>query len=279
MKINQVRLTWTTLVATATLGLAGGLSACHGLPGKIDETATWPGSKLYAEAQAARDGRDWGKCAKYFEKLEGTNLQNQRMAQAQINAAYCYWRDGETLSASQAVTRFIRLHPDHPQIAYAWYLQGLMYFNDDLGPLGHFSRQDISERDSQALAKAFEAFSTVVNRYPRSRYAPDAAQRMRYIANALAAHEIHIARYYYRRGAWLAAVNRAQYTLRHYPNTPANAEALHIMQLSYQALGEKQFADDARRVLKESFPDSADLYLQDPTGKSGITGSITAPKS
>ncbi len=232
------------------------IAACHGLPQKTDETAAWPNAKLYTEAQDALNGSDWGKCAKYFEALEGRDPFGHFAQQAQINVAYCNWKDSETAAADQAVDRFIQLHPDHPDIPYAYYLKGMIHFNDDLGLFGRFSGQDMSERDPKSLRESYDAFKVVVDKYPNSKYAPDAAQRMRYIVNALASHEVHAADYYYRRGAYVAAINRAQLAIKEYKNAPAIEDALHIMVLSYQKLNEPQLADDTKRVLAGTFPDS-----------------------
>ncbi|WP_027797277.1 outer membrane protein assembly factor BamD [Paraburkholderia acidipaludis] len=232
------------------------VAACHGLPEKTDETATWNNNKLYTEAQDALSSGDWSKCAKYFESLEGRDPFGHFAQQAQINVAYCSWKDGENDAADEAIDRFIRLHPDHPDIAYAYYLKGMIHFNDDLGLFGRFSGQDMSERDPKSLREAYDAFKQVVDKYPQSKYAPDAAQRMRYIVNALASHEVHVADYYYRRGAYVAAINRAQLTITQYKSAPAIEDALHIMILSYQKLDQPQLADDTRRVLASTFPDS-----------------------
>ncbi|APA84936.1 outer membrane protein assembly factor BamD [Paraburkholderia sprentiae WSM5005] len=232
------------------------IAACHGLPEKTDETATWPNNKLYTEANDALTGGDFGKCAKYFEMLEGRDPFGHFAQQAQINVAYCNWKDNENAAADQAIDRFIQLHPDHPDIAYAYYLKGMIHFNDDLGLFGRFSGQDMSERDPKSLRESYDAFKVVVDRFPNSKYAPDAAQRMRYIVNALASHEVHTADYYYRRGAYVAAINRAQLALREYKNAPAIEDALHIMILSYEKLNNQQLADDTRRVLAGTFPDS-----------------------
>ncbi|WP_233801182.1 outer membrane protein assembly factor BamD [Paraburkholderia sp. HP33-1] len=232
------------------------VAACHGLPEKTDETATWANNKLYTEANDALTGGDWGKCAKYFELLEGRDPFGHFAQQAQINVAYCNWKDNENAAADQAIDRFIQLHPDHPDIAYAYYLKGMIHFNDDLGLFGRFSGQDMSERDPKSLRESYDAFKVVVDRFPNSKYAPDAAQRMRYIVNALASHEVHAADYYYRRGAYVAAINRAQLALREYKNAPAIEDALHIMILSYEKLNNQQLADDTRRVLAGTFPDS-----------------------
>ena len=232
------------------------VAACHGLPEKTDETATWTNNKLYTEAQDALTGGDFGKCAKYFEALEGRDPFGHFAQQAQINVAYCSWKDNENDAADQAINRFIQLHPDHPDIAYAYYLKGMIHFNDDLGLFGRFSGQDMSERDPKSLRESYDAFKVVVDKYPQSKYAPDAAQRMRYIVNALASHEVHAADYYYRRGAYVAAINRAQLAIQEYKSAPAIEDALHIMILSYQKLDQPQLAEDTRRVLAGTFPDS-----------------------
>ncbi|KAF1053934.1 MAG: Outer membrane protein assembly factor BamD [Burkholderia gladioli] len=242
---------WVALAAAAAL-----IAGCHGLPQKTDETATWSSNKLYSEAQDSLNGRDWGKCAKYFEALQGRDPFGHFAQQAQINVAYCNWKDNEASAADQAVNRFIQLHPDHPDIAYAYYLKGMIHVNDDLGLFGRFSGQDMSERDPQALRESYDAFKIVVDRYPKSKYAPDAAARMRYIVNALASHEVHAADYYYRRGAYVAAINRAQLAITQYKNAPAIEGALHIMMLSYTKLKQPQLADDTKRVLASTFPDS-----------------------
>jgi len=245
------------LVKIAALaGAAAIIAGCHGLPEKTDETATWANQKLYSEAQDSLDNKDWGKCAKYFETLEGRDPFGHFAQQAQINVAYCNWKDSENAAAEQAINRFIQLHPDHPDIAYAYYLKGLITFNGDLGLFGRFAGQDMSERDPKALRDSYDAFRIVVEKYPKSKYAPDSAQRLRYIVNALASHEVHAADYYYRRGAYVAAINRAQLALKEYKNTPATEDALHVMIMSYEKLNQPQLAEDTKRVLAATYPDS-----------------------
>jgi outer membrane protein assembly factor BamD len=261
---HLVRLSSNSSVRVVALAAGAVIVAgCHGLPEKTDETATWNNGKLYSEAQDALTGGDFGKCAKYFENLEGRDPFGHFAQQAQINVAYCDWKDSETASADAAIDRFIKLHPDHPDIAYAYYLKGMIHFNDDLGLFGRFSGQDMSERDPKSLRESYDAFKVVVDRYPQSKYAPDAAQRMRYIVNALASHEVHAADYYYRRGAYVAAINRAQLAIREYRNAPATEDALHIMMMSYAKLDQPQLENDTKRVLAATFPDSP--YV---TGKS-----------
>lgn len=248
--LNTLRI---VALATAAAILAG----CGGLPEKTDETAAWHTDKLYSEAKDALDGGDWSKCAKYYETLEGRDPFGRFAQQAQMNVAYCSYRNNDTDAANEAVDRFIKLHPDHPNIDYAYYLKGLINFNDDLGLFGRFSGQDLADRDPKALHDSYDSFKQIVDRFPQSRYAPDSAQRMRYIVNALATHEVHAAQYYYKRGAYVAAVNRAQTALQTYQGAPATEDALEVMIDSYRALGETRLADDSRRVLAATFPDSA----------------------
>ncbi|RKP54618.1 outer membrane protein assembly factor BamD [Pararobbsia silviterrae] len=250
--LSTIKLVTLTLAASTAVLLAG----CGGLPQKTDETAAWTTNKLYSEAQDAMSNNDWAKCAKYFEQVQGRDPFGPHAQQSQLNVAYCHYRDSEQGDANTAIDRFIKLHPDHPDIAYAYYLKGLINFNDDLGLFGKWGNQDMSERDPKALLDSYDAFKTVVDKYPQSKYAPDAAQRMRYIINALASHEVHSAQYYYNRGAYLAAINRSQAAIQQYKNAPATEDALHVMVLSYRALGDPKLADDTQRVLAATFPDS-----------------------
>ncbi|WP_454763706.1 outer membrane protein assembly factor BamD [Cupriavidus campinensis] len=239
--------------------LAGGclmLSACGLLGDQPDETAGWSANKLYSEAKDALDGGDYTRAVKLYEKLEGRYPFGRYAQQAQIDTAYANYKDGETAAALAAVDRFIQLHPSHPNIDYAYYLKGLINFNDNLGWLGRFSGQDLSERDPKAARAAYDAFQILITRYPESKYTPDATLRMQYIVNSLAQHEVHAARYYYRRGAYLAAVNRAQQALKDYDGAPANEEALYIMVRSYDSLGMKDLRDDTARVMERNYPNS-----------------------
>jgi outer membrane protein assembly factor BamD len=140
-----------------------------------------------------------------------------------------------------------------------YYLKGLVNFNEDMGLIGHISMQDLSERDPKAAQESFEAFKALIDRFPDSKYAKDSALRMAYLVNALASLEVHVARYYMKRGAYVAAVNRAQVSIKTYPDAPANEEALFIMVKGYDALGMNDLRDDAERVMKKNFPNS-DYY-------------------
>jgi len=255
--LSMKRANWRAMFGAVLL--AGGcvmLSACGLLADPPDETAGWSANKLYSEAKEALDGGDFPRAVKLYEKLESRYPFGRYAQQAQIDTAYANYKDGETAAALAAVDRFIQLHPNHPDIDYAYYLKGLINFNDNLGWLGRFSGQDLSERDPKAARAAYDAFSTLVTKYPESKYAEDAKLRMQYIVNSLAQHEVHAAQYYYKRGAYLAAVNRAQQSLKDYDGAPANEEALYIMVRSYDALGIKDLRDDTARVMERNYPNS-----------------------
>jgi len=234
-------------------GLLGG---CGLLPDQVDETAGWSANKLYSEAKDSMNDGAYDKAIKYFEKLEARFPYGRYAQQAQLEVAYAYYRQVEPASAIAACDRFIRLHPNHPNVDYAYYLKGLANFNEDLGLLGYVSLQDLTERDPKAAHDSFDAFKALVSKYPESKYTPDATARMKYLVNALASHEVHVARYYMKREAYVAALNRAQVAIKTYPDAPANEEALFVMIKAYDHLGMNDLRDDAERVMRKNFPQS-----------------------
>ncbi|GAA3980910.1 outer membrane protein assembly factor BamD [Comamonas faecalis] len=230
------------------------LAACSSTP--KDPTAGWSPDKIYSEARDELNSGAYEKAVPLFEKLEGRAAGTPLAQQAQLEKAYAQYKDGDRIQAVATLDRFMKLHPASPAYDYALYLKGLVNFNDDLGLFAWISRQDLSERDQKAAKESFEAFRELVTRFPESRYTPDARQRMTYIVNALAQYEVHVARYYYERGAYVAAISRAQSAIADYQQVPATEEALVILVRSYDALGMTQLRDDAQRVLQVSYPDS-----------------------
>jgi len=224
-----------------------------------DETSAWSSDKLYAEAKTEAESGGYDRAAKLYERLEGRATGTLLSQQAQLERAHVLYRSGEKAQALQVLERFIKLHPTSPAIDYALYLQGVINFNDNLGMLGNLARQDLSERDQQASRDSHASFKQLVEQFPQSRYAADAQTRMNYIVNSLASYEVHVARYYYRRGAYVAAANRAQTTVQDFQTSPSVEEALFIMVRSYDKLGLPQLRDDADRVLRTNFPNSAYL--------------------
>src|SRR5438874_4803716 len=244
----------SVLAALAAAALAVSI-ACSSLS-KEDETTGWSAQRLYGEAKDAMASREWQKAIKYLEKLEARYPYGRYAQQAQLEVAYAQWKDGERASAIAAADRFIKLYPNHPNVDYAWYLKGLVNFNELAGPLSWLTTPDMSDRDPKASREAFLAFKEVVTRFPDSRYAEDSAARMRYLVNALAANEVHVARYYIKRGAYVAAANRAQYAIEHYPQAPAVQDAMGALVQAYDALGMTELRDAAQRVLLKNFPDT-----------------------
>ena len=230
---------------------------------KADETAGWSAQKLYGEAKDAMNNREWSKAIKYLEKLEARYPYGRFAQQAQLEVAYAYWKENERASAVAAADRFIKLYPDHPNVDYAYYLKGLINFNENQGLFTRFTSNDMSDRDQKATRESFEAFRELVQRFPTSKYAEDATARMRYLVNALASYEVHVARYYMRRSAYVAAANRAQLALKSYPQAPATEEAVFIMVKAYDALGMTDLRDAADRVMRKNFPESRYLTGKD----------------
>ena len=230
------------------------LAACGSTPSDGDLQGS--AEKLYADAKDDMTSANWEGATKLLERVEGRAGGTLLGQQAQLDLAYVYWKSGEKAQALSTLDRFIKLNPSSPGLDYAIYLRGLVNFNDNLGLFGSLSRQKLSERDQQASRDAYQSFRQLSEQFPESKYTPDARLRMDYIVNALAESEVHVARYYLRRGAWIAAANRAQQAMTGYPQTPVAEEALFIMAQAYDKLGLTQLRDDASRVLKTNFPGS-----------------------
>ena len=240
---------WLALCAAAWL-----VAGCSST--ETDKTANWSPNRIYSEAKDEVDSGSYDKAVPLYEKLEGRAAGTPLAQQAQLDKAYAQFKAGDKPAAIATLDRFMKLHPASPAIDYALYLKGVINFNDDLGLFAFMTRQDLSERDQKAAKESFESFKELVSRFPESRYTPDARQRMNYIVNSLAQYEVHVARYYYQRGAYLAAVNRAQLALADYREVPALEEALYIMYASYDKLGMTELRDDAKRVLTQNYPNS-----------------------
>jgi outer membrane protein assembly factor BamD len=239
----------------AGLMMAVALVGCASDAKDIDRNKT--AAKLYEEAREEAAAGAYDRAAKLFERLEGVAAGTLLAQQAQLERAYLLYRQQEAAQALSTIERFLKLHPTSPAADYAYYLQGVVNFNDDLGLFGKLTSLDLSERDQQASRDAYQSFKQVVDRFPESRYAPDARQRMIYIVNSLASYEVHVARYYFQRGAYVAAANRAQQAVQDYRDVQAVEEALAVMAASYDRLGLAQLRDDTNRVLKQNYPQSA----------------------
>ncbi len=241
----------------APLILALALGACGSI--EKDATAKWDADRLYNEARAELNNGSWSRARELYEKLEARYPFGRYAQQAQIEIAYCYYKEGETADAIAATDRFLKLNPGSTNADYVYYLRGIINFIEPpalLGPLVHYR---VSERDPKSMVESFEAFKELITRYPNSRYTPDAMLRIRFLRDALADHEVRVADYYYRRGAYLAAVNRAQTALRDYQGASPNEHALVIIVRSYDGLGLQDLREDALRVLRANYPNSIEL--------------------
>ena len=237
------------------------LSACggSGTTKRDDQTRGWSVEKLYAEAKAELDAGNYKRALGHYEKLSARYPYGRYAQQAQLEMAYAYFKDNERASAIATCDRFIQLYPTHERVDYAYYLKGLVTFNEDLGIIAKLSDQDPTERDPQAMRESFDALQELVTRFPESKYTPDAIKRLRYLVNAMASSEVRIAEYYLRRRAYVASVNRAQYAISNYPQAPALERAFVVLVKAYQAMGLTDLQRDAERLLKINFPESAQI--------------------
>jgi len=233
-----------------TVIVFGLLSACSLLPEQEDETKDWSASKFYSEASAAMAEGDYPTAIRYYEGLEARYPFGKYALQAQLDVAYAYYKNDEPESALAALDRFIKLHPSNPHVDYAYYLKGLVKYNRSVGFLDRFVPTDPSQRDAGAALDAFKDFAVLLKKFPNSKYAKDARQRLIYLRNNLAKYELHVARYYMKRGAYLAAANRAKTVVEQFERTTAVQPALEIMIDAYSKLGMNRLAEDARRVLE-----------------------------
>lgn len=221
-----------------------------------DPTANWSPQRLYVEAKSALTEGNHQTAIEYFDKLEARFPYGRYAEQAMLEKAYTYYQDNEPEAALAAIERFLRLHPTHPHVAYAYYLKGLVNFKDRssglAGVLGLES--DPADRDPKAAREAYDIFRDIVTRFPQSPYAKDSAQRAAFLLDALARYEIKVARFYLERDAYIAAINRAKVVLEKYNRTPSVEHALGIQALAYQRLGSSRLADDTARILRKNFP-------------------------
>lgn len=245
----------------SAIGLAlalsmGGCSVFGKNSAELDRTAKLTPQQIYAEAKDEMAAGRYSSAVKLLSKLEARVPFGAWAQQAQLDTAFAYYKSEDRVQALVTLERFIRLYPTSELLDYAYYLKGLVNFNEGQGVIASLGGQDLSERDQRAARESFEAFRQVITRFPDSRYAEDSRARMRYLVNAMAGGEVHIARYYYIRGAYVAAINRAQGVIKQYQTSPAVEEALFIMVKGYEKLGLQTQRDDAERILRTNFPDT-----------------------
>ena len=238
------------LVGTALTGCA-----IFGAPTELDDTKGWPAERIYEAGATAMSDKDYDKALGYFNKLESRFPHGKYATQAKLEIIYANFKKDDPVSTLVAAERFIKIHPNHPNVDYAYYLKGLATFNER-GILEKITKQNINDRDPKALKLSFAAFKDLTERYPKSRYYKDATQRMVFIVNTLAQHEMHVARYYMDRKAYLAALNRAKYVLEYYPKSDAVEDALVTMVSAYDYMDLTDLKEDSIRVLKTNYPEN-----------------------
>jgi outer membrane protein assembly factor BamD len=242
-----------TAVLLFALGLA--LAGCGWLDKKEAAQKEWQAADWYRAAKEELDAGNWQAAVKLYGQLESKFPFGRYAQQAQLDTAYAYYKDGDAAQCIAALDRFVKSYPNHANLDYALYLKALANFKEDLGPLvSTIGRQDLADRDPKAARESFEMFKELINRYPDSRYAEDSRRRLDFLVDALARHELHVARYYLQRGAWLSAANRSQDILVRFSDSPARREALDIMIESYDRMGLAQLRDDAKKVLAKNYP-------------------------
>ena len=255
LSVSRVAFTRVILVAFLVAALPGCQTWKKVFGGEQqEETETLSVEQLYATADRSKDGRNWSRAARYYQRLVSRFPYGVYSEHAQLDLAYVLYKDGKTEEATSAVQRFIRTYPTHRHIDYAYYLKALINFDHNSGALLRLLRQDMANRDLGGPTQAMNDFADVIRRYPNSRYAPDARQRMVYLRNLLARHELNVGVYYLRKDAYVAAANRGKYILQMYPRSEYEGDALALMVKSYEALGQETLAADAKRVLDANYP-------------------------
>ncbi len=211
-------------------------------------------AQFYARASKALAGGDYDTAIRYYETLEARFPFSNQARQGQLDLIYAYYRNRQPESVIDAAEQFERENPTHPRVDYTLYMRGMALFAGEKSAFHKLFRVDLSKRPPKDARDSYSAFAELIRRYPDSRYAPDARQRMVFLRNRVAEHENHIARYYFERGAYAAALNRAAYTLQVFDGAPTSPETLRIMVESYRKLGMYDLADDAERILVASYP-------------------------
>ncbi|MFP6850601.1 MAG: outer membrane protein assembly factor BamD [Pseudomonas sp.] len=216
-------------------------------------------AELYQQAQADLDNNSYTAAVSKLKALESRYPFGRYAEQAQLELIYAYYKNVEPEAAKSAADRFIRLHPQHVNVDYAYYLKGLASFDQDRGLIARFVPLDMTKRDPGAARDSYNEFAQLTSRFPSSRYAPDAKQRMIYLRNLLAAYEIHVAHYYLTRNAYVAAANRGRYVVENFQETPSVADGLAVMTEAYQRLTLDELAATSLETLKLNYPEHPSL--------------------
>ena len=246
LTLHQLRTRAATLVLAAAVAALG--AGCSRI--ETDITQGWDAQRLYEEARLAAEDSDWTRAQDYYTKLESRYPFGRYAQQAQIESAYAYWRDGDADLCVQACDRFLRQYPNHANSDYVLYLKALATLNQRNSIFTSLLTQDIYERDADAAQTAFDTFKELIERFPQSRYAHEARRRMHELVLSQAHHEYNIARFYYERHAYVAAIERAQNVVRTFQQTPYSDDALELIRDCYREMGVTDLENDVNRVLE-----------------------------
>ena len=239
--------------------LTGSADSSSSSTEKNDQYKDWDAKKFYDDAKAAMAKGNYTKAIELYESLESRYPFGEYAAQTQLDIAYAYYKNEDAESALAAADRFIKINSREPQIDYAYYLKGLINYNRNITFLNRFIPTDATQRDQSGVKESLASFLELERKFPQSKYLPDAQLRMIALRNSLAMHEVHIARYYLKRRAYLAAVNRAGAVIKEYERTPAVPYALQVMQEAYTKLGMVDLANDTQRIYNQNYPDGAPI--------------------
>ena len=245
----------TRLVIIAVLAA---LAACSS--GRNSVNPEDDARKVYTKGQRALNIGNFSTAINQYEYLQAVYPFSEYARQGQLDLMYAYYRNKEPDAAIEAADQFLLENPTHPRVDYAHYIKGLVNFERERGPVERFFRVDLAKRPPDKLEESYRSFATVANEFPDSVYAQDSRQRMVFLRNRLAQYEVHVASYYMRRGAYVAAANRSKYVLENFQQTPSVVPALQIMVSAYRQLKLDELAEDSMRVLEENYPDQAFAY-------------------
>lgn len=241
------------LLLIATLALTAACSSNDVVDENLGEDA------LYQQAQADLNNKSYTNAITKLRALESRYPFGRYAEQAQLELIYAYYKNVEPEAAKSSAERFIRLHPQHPNVDYAYYLRGLASFDQDRGLVARFLPLDLTKRDPGAARDSFNEFAQLTSRFPQSQYSPDAKARMIYLRNLLAAYDVHVAHYYLERQAYVAAANRGRYVVENFQETPSVGDGLAIMVEAYQRLTLTELADASLETLRLNYPEHPSL--------------------
>ncbi len=248
------------LIALAALVLL--LAGCN----REERAETRSAEELYVDARAALDGRNFPTAIDRYRRLTTLYPFGRHAEQAQLDMAYAMQQARQPEQALTTLDRFIRTYPTHPNIDYAWYLKGLVHYDETMGMLRRLFPGQVVDRDQDSARRAFQDFQQLIQRYPQSRYVADARQRMVFLRNVLAEYEITVGEYYFRRKAYIASVDRARFVIENYQGAPANVNALDLLSRAYEKMDLPELAADTRRVLELNYAEELDQLEQQQPG-------------